>query len=120
MTIFLSIALALSLTVILIGFFADRSAVKSHINGANGLPILVALVVSFIGSLVVAIVAALFGGWAMLGWVLLFSVPYHGALGGLLIWRLQDLATKASAEDAAQLKRIDQWKKKSSKGRTSP
>ena len=64
MTPFLSLALGLSLTVILIGYLADLSAVNARINGANGLPM---LVVSFLGSFIIAIVAVLFGGWAMLG-----------------------------------------------------
>lgn len=48
MTTFLAIAFALSLCVILLGFWADRSAVKAQINGANGMPILAALIVSFL------------------------------------------------------------------------
>ena len=107
MTIFLSIAFGLSLAIILLGFWADRSAVTARINGANGLPILVALIVSFLSSLAVAVIAWLFDSFKMLFWVLLFTVPYHVGLGGLLIWRLQSLATRVSAEDAARLKRID-------------
>lgn len=60
MTIFLSIAFGLSLAVILLGFWADRSAITARINGANGLPILLALIVSFLGSLAVAVIAWLF------------------------------------------------------------
>jgi hypothetical protein len=74
MTIFLSIAFCLSLAVILLGYWADRSAVTARINGANGLPILVALIVSAGGSLAVAVIAGVFRGWGMLGWVLLFAM----------------------------------------------
>lgn len=112
MTIFLSIAFGLSLAVFLIGFFADRSAVTAKINGAIGLPILVALIVSFLASLVVAVMAGLFGGWGMLGKVLLFTVPYHIVVGGLLIWRLHSLATQVAEEDRAYSKRIAEMFKK--------
>lgn len=115
MTIFLSIAFGLSLAVILIGFFADRSAVTAKINSANGLPILVALIVSFLASLVVAIIAGLFGGWGMLGKVLLFTVPYHVVVGSLLIWRLQNLAMQVAEEDRAYSKRITEMFKKPGK-----
>lgn len=106
MTIFLSIAFGLSLALILLGFWADRSAVTARINGANGRPILVALVVSFLASLVVAVIAGLLDDWEMLGKVLLFTVPYHVALGGLLIWRLQSLATRVKAEEEARSKKF--------------
>jgi hypothetical protein len=109
MTMFLSIAFCLSLTVILLGFWADRSAVKARINGANGLPVLVALIVSFLAWLVVAVMAGLFGGLGMLGMVLLFAIPYHIVLGGLLIWRLQTLAARVSAEDKARQSQISEW-----------
>lgn len=106
MTIFLSIAFGLSLAVILLGFWADRSAISARINGANGLPILVALIVSFLASLAVAVIVWLFDGFEILVWVLLFTVPYHAGLGGLLIWRLQSLATRVKAEENANSQRI--------------
>jgi pheromone shutdown protein TraB len=105
------------LAVILIGF-ADRSAVTAKINGANGLPILVALILSFLASLVVAVIAGLFGGWGMLGKVLLFTVPYHVVVGGLLIWRLQSLATQVAEEDRANSLRIAEMFKKPGKPRS--
>ena len=106
MTTFLAIAFGLSFSVILLGFFIDRSAIKGEINGANGLPILVALVVSFLASLVVAVIAGLFGGWSMLGWVLLITIPYHVVFGGLLIWRLQSLAGQVTE---ARRKNSEYW-----------
>jgi hypothetical protein len=115
MTIFLSIAFGLSLALILLGFWADRSAVTARINGANGLPILVALVVSFLASLVVAVIAGLLDDWEILGKVLLFTVPCHAALGGLLIWRLQSLATRVKAEEEARSKKFADMFRKPSK-----
>lgn len=94
MTLFLTIAFGLSLCLIMLGFWADRSAVKAQINGANGMPILVALIVSFLGSLVVALIAGIFGGRSLMGWILLLTIPYHVGLAALLIWRLQSLATR--------------------------
>lgn len=94
MTTFLAIAFGLSLSLILLGFWADRSAVRARINGANGMPILVALIVSFLGSLVVALIAGVFGSWEHMGWILLLTIPYHVGLAAFLIWRLQSLATR--------------------------
>lgn len=112
MTIFLIIAFCLSLAVISLGYWADRSAVTARITGANGLPILVALIVSAGGSLAVAVIAGVFRGWGMLGWVLLFAIPYHIILGTLLISRLQSLATRVSRADAATSKKFsDRYKK---------
>lgn len=101
--------------MILICFFADRSAVTAKINGANGLPIRVALIVSLLASLVVAVIGGLFGGWGMLGKVLLFTVPYHVVVGGFLIWRLQSLATHVAEEDRFYSKRITEMFKKPGK-----
>lgn len=99
MTIFLSIAFGLSFGLIMLGFAMDRSAVRARTNGANGLPILAALIVSFLGSLVVAVIAGVFGGWGMMGWILLLTIPYHAGLAGLLIGRLQALATRVAELD---------------------
>lgn len=101
MTIFLGAALCLSLIVILGGFLMDRGGIVAKVNGANGLPLLAALILSFVGSLAVALIAGVFAGWAMLGRVLLFSVLYHPALGALLLWRLQVLATKVATVSKA-------------------
>lgn len=109
MTIFLTIAFCVSLSLILLGFWADRSAVRERINGANGLPILVALIASFLGSLAVALIAGIFGSLELLGKVLLFTFPYHIIFGGFLIWRLQSLATLISEAD--KLKELRLWKR---------
>lgn len=112
MIIFLSAAFCLSLAMILLGYWADRSAVTARITGANGLPILVALIDSAGGSLAVAVIAGVFGGWAMLGWVLLFAIAYHIILGALLISRLQSLATRVSRAEAAKSNKFaDMFKK---------
>lgn len=107
MTIFLTIAFVLSFCLIMLGFWADRSAVTARINGANGLPILVALILSFVVSLAVAVIAGVVRGWEMLGWVLLFTLPYHIGLGALLIWRLQSLATRVSDAEKARQRELD-------------
>jgi hypothetical protein len=61
-TVFLSTALLISLCVVSLGSWTDRSAITARINGANGLPILVSLIVSFLASLLVAIFAGVVGG----------------------------------------------------------
>lgn len=76
----------------------DRSAIMSKINGANGLPLLVAVVVSFVGSLLLAIGCWIFDDLVTAAEVLLFSFPYHAVIGGLSVWRLQSLATKVASK----------------------
>ena len=114
MTTFLTIAFSLSLSVIILGFLVDRSAVKAKINGANGMPILVALIVSFLGSLVVAVIAGIFGSWATMGWIVVLTIPYHIGLAALLIWRLQSLATRV-AEVERQAR--ERWLKPKARGK---
>lgn len=106
MTIFLALAFGLSFGLIMLGYWMDRSGIKARINGANGLPILVALIMSFLGSLVAALIAGILSGWSTLGWILLLTIPYHLGLGGFLIWRLQSLATK---EGEAQRREDERW-----------
>lgn len=110
MTIFLTIAFILSLLMILLAFAMDMSAVRARINGANGLPLLVALLVSAGGSLFVTLIAGLFEGWAFAGKIFLFSVVYHVAIATLTIWRLQSTATLVS--HAERLKEMKIWGKK--------
>lgn len=105
MTLFLTLAACLSLAVILLGYWADRAAIAARINGANGLPVLVALIASFLLSLGTATVAGIWGGWSMLGAVLATTVAAHVTLGGVLIWRLQRLATRAARADRKGLPR---------------
>lgn len=110
MTIFLTIALILSISVILLAFLMDLSAVRARINGANGLPLLVALIVSFLGSLAVTVIGGLFGGLELAIKILLFSFAYHVVVGGLTIWRLQSVATLVAHAD--RLKEMKLWGKK--------
>jgi len=98
MNIFYTVSALILLAVILTGYLMDRSAIRQRINGANGLPVLAALVVSFGGSILVSFIAALVDGWTAMGWVLVLSVACHAALGRLLIGRLQGLATEVSAQ----------------------
>ncbi|MFP5481020.1 MAG: hypothetical protein ACLGIE_15245 [Alphaproteobacteria bacterium] len=102
MTLFLGLCVGLSLTLILLGYLMDRGGILGRVNGANGLPILVAVIVSFLFSLVVALIAGIFGGWAMLGWILLLTLPYHLGLFAFLVWRLQSLATRVAKADRGE------------------
>lgn len=42
-----------------------------------------------------------------MGWILLVTIPYHVALGGLLIWRLQMLAGRITEAERQKDERID-------------
>lgn len=63
MDLFLNIAFGLSLFLILCGYLMDLAAVKGGIDGANGLPIFMLSMISFVGSFPVALIAWIFGGW---------------------------------------------------------
>lgn len=54
MTLFLSFAFLASVAVLSLAFFMERSAILGGINGANGLTILVAFIVSAIATIPVA------------------------------------------------------------------
>jgi MFS family permease len=113
MTILLSVTFSLSLCIILVGFLADRSAVKAKINGANGLPVLVALIVSFLASLIVAAISGILGNWSTMGWIVLLTIPYHIGLAAFLIWRLQSLATRISEMER---KAREHWQRPKTRG----
>lgn len=98
MKLLLILFFALSVPVIALGYLMDRGAVVGRINGANGLPILACVAVSFLLSLVVAGVSVFVGGWWMPLWVLAGSVVYHLGGGALLVWRLQVLANRGRAD----------------------
>jgi hypothetical protein len=51
--------------------------------------VLVALFASFLGSLVVAVIAAVFGGWSMMGVIVLIKIPYNVGLAALLSWSVK-------------------------------
>ncbi|MFM1887346.1 MAG: hypothetical protein RL026_2503 [Pseudomonadota bacterium] len=93
MKTFLMISVGISLALILLATLMERSAIRARINGANGMVILVALIVSFLASLLVALVSGLLEGWGALFTVLLGSVAYHALLGFLTVGYLQKLAT---------------------------
>jgi hypothetical protein len=48
-------------------------------------------------------------------WVLVFTVPYHIGVGGLLFWRLQSLAARLKAEEEARSEEISKMYKPPSK-----
>lgn len=89
MTTFLATGFEMSLSVILLIFCADRWTVKVKINGSNGLLVQVALIASFLGSPIVALIAAVFGGWSMMGLIVLITIHCHVGLAALLSWSLK-------------------------------
>ncbi|MCM8737983.1 hypothetical protein M5E06_28060 [Azospirillum sp. A1-3] len=102
MVILLSLSLTLSLVVLLGAAAMERAAILGRINGANGLTILVALIVSAAASLVVSLLAGWIGGWSALLAVLAGSALYHWAMAKLLLGSLQALASRIAAGDRAK------------------
>lgn len=102
MALLLSLSLALSLIVLLGAAAMERAAILGRINGANGLTVLVALVVSAAASLLVALLAGWIGGWSALPAVLAGSVLYHWAMAKLLLGGLQAIASRIAAGDRAK------------------
>ena len=94
MNTFLSVALGLSLILIIFGFLMDRAAINGGITGANGFPVFMATICSFLASLLVALIAGLFGGWRYLALVGGLTIPYHFLLLRLLVWRLEVLGRR--------------------------
>ncbi|CAO3439082.1 hypothetical protein [Azospirillum endophyticum] len=99
MVLLLSVALSLSLIVLIGAAAMERAAILSRINGANGLAILVGLVVSAAASIVVALLAGWIGGWGAMPTVLAGSALYHWAMAKLLLGGLQALASRIAAGD---------------------
>lgn len=89
MIVFLFVGLGLSFCLFLFGFLSDRPAVIAKISDADGMPMLLALFISF--PLVVAVMAGIFGEWQMVKGILVASVPYHIGLAALVIRRLRSL-----------------------------
>ncbi|PWC78673.1 hypothetical protein [Azospirillum sp. TSH64] len=102
MVLLLSISLTLSLVVLLGAAAMERAAILGRINGANGLTILVVLVVSAAASLVVAVLAGWIGGWGAMLTVLVGSALYHWAMAKLLLSGLQGIASRIAATDRAK------------------
>lgn len=98
MTLFLALSLGLSMLVLGLAYVMDRGAIRGRVNGANGLPLAAALVVSALGSLAVAALTAIFWGWAAALGVLGFSALWHWGAAKLLIGALQRLADRVKAK----------------------
>ncbi|PWC38961.1 hypothetical protein [Azospirillum sp. TSO35-2] len=102
MVLLLSLSLTLSLVVLLGAAAMERAAILGRINGANGLVILVALMVSAAASVIVALLAGWIDGWSTLLAVLAGSALYHWAMVKLLLGGLQALASRIAASDRAK------------------
>lgn len=107
MLLLLSLSLALSLLLLLGAAAMERSAIIGRINGANGLAVLVAFIVSGAASILVAIAAGWLGGWVVLPAVLVGSALYHWAMAKMLLGGLQALATRISASDKLNFSRAN-------------
>ncbi len=102
MVLLLSLSLTLSLVVLLGAAAMERAAILGRINGANGLTILVALIVSAAASPVVSLLAGWIGGWSALLAVIAGSALYHWAMAKLLLGGLQAIASRIAAGDRAK------------------
>jgi hypothetical protein len=91
MSIFLSLALALSAVVLLIAHAMEAGGIRQRVSGANGFVLFVALYVSAAGSLVVALLAWVFGSFGLALGVLAFSAVWHITVFKLSTSRLQRL-----------------------------
>ena len=89
LTLFLEIAFGLSLLLILSGYLMDLGAILGGVDGANGLPIFMMTMISFVGSFPVALIAWIFGGWGYAWPIFLGTVPYHLGLVFLLVKHLE-------------------------------
>lgn len=95
MTIFFSLAFALSVAVLLIAHLMEAGAIRNRINGANGLTLFMALYASVAGSVLVALVGWIFSGILTALEVLAFSAAWHISVFKLSTGRLQGLASRS-------------------------
>lgn len=94
----IKVAWIISAVLIGLAYLMDRSAIMARINGANGLPLLAAFIVSFLGSLLLAVIMAFMDGWLMLFKVIGVSLVYHLLLMTLMMKRLEYLAQQVVAK----------------------
>lgn len=97
MTLFFLLCFVASVLLIGIGYGMDAGAIRAQVNGANGLPLLAALVVSAVGSVGVALVGGWFWGVKTALVVLLASVLWHWGALRLAVWALQRKASRSKA-----------------------
>jgi len=91
MTIFLSIALALSAAVLLIAHAMEAQAIREQVSGANGFVLFMAFYLSAGGSVLVALIAWIFGSFGLALGVLAFAVIWHITVFKISTWALQRL-----------------------------
>lgn len=94
MSIFLGLAAAVSILLILIGYAMDRSGIEGGINGANGLPLIVLTVISIAWSFIVCIILAIMGAWGPFWTILISTGPVHIAVLRFFVWRLERQARR--------------------------
>ena len=91
MSIFLPLALALSAALLTLAHGVEAQAIRQEVSGANGFLLFVAFYVSALGSVVVALVAWIFGSFGLALGVLAFAVIWHITVFKLSTWALQRL-----------------------------
>lgn len=101
MLTYFAIALALSAALLLVATAMERSAIKNRINGANGLTLLAAFIVSGLGSLLVSLIAAWLWGWPAGLASLALSGLWHWAMWKAVMRNIQRLVDKTLGKTAA-------------------
>lgn len=96
MTILLALYLVLSLAILMIAWAMERAAILQRINGANGLTLVAAVVLSFAASLPVALIGGYLAGWTLLPVLLAASGLWHWGMLRLLAAWLQRIATRVA------------------------
>lgn len=100
MLIYFALALALSAAILLVATAMERSAIKNRINGANGLTLLAAFIVSGLGSLLVSLIAAWLWGWLAGLASLAISGLWHWTMWNLVMRNVQRLVDKTLGKTA--------------------
>ena len=98
MHIFLLTALGLSALAISIAFWAEASAIRNDVRGANGFILFIFLLVSATASMGITLVVLIFDSFSLAWRVALASVLWHGVTGFLTILGLSAIGRNSNAK----------------------
>lgn len=96
MFLFITLCLAASLGLLFGAAELERRAIVARRRGPNGRAMLLALLISAVGSLFVVVIATVSGGWIYLLHLLGASILYHGFMGISLIHGLQEVSARVA------------------------
>ncbi|MGP3696398.1 hypothetical protein [Rhodobacter sp. NSM] len=104
--LFLTFSLAASLVLLFGATEIERRAIVGRYTGVNGIAFLSTLSISFVGSLVVVVLATIWGGWSYLLHLLPGTIIYHFFMGVFLVHGLQKTSERVALEDQASRARM--------------